>query len=142
MPRIEQRPHSPELPSLNQPQKPSQLAQRQQAAKQAAEHTKRSLIQGHSKSLERLNETLNRAEERREQTLDRLSDRMAYLQDTDVFMFDLLKLTQKKLKANQQPDKRETTETAVDALVDAFDVIGNWEIPAISPSTVAGALPM
>ncbi len=150
MPRFDnQRPQAPELPTLNRPQssdrpmQPSQLSQSQVTAQRAAEQAKISLVNGHQERLVALNNALDKAEQRREETLERLSDRVAYLQDGDLFMHDLLKLSQQKLKGDdKRQDKQQASTTAIDALIDAFDVIGDWEIPAISPSTVAGALPM
>jgi hypothetical protein len=148
---------SAELPNLNRPQhpssqqppadrtpQPSQLSQSQQQAQQAAEQAKVNLVTNHQQRLVNLSTALDKAETRRDEALDRLSDRMAYLQDENLFMNDLLRLTQKKLKGaqEQEPEKQQVTVTAIDALVEAFDAVGNWELPAIAPHTIAGALPM
>lgn len=52
------------------------------------------------------------------------------------------RLTQKKLKGSETEQKQETTGTAIDALVEAFDAIGEWEIPMLPVTPVLGALPM
>ena len=57
-------------------------------------------------------------------------------------MHDLLNLAQQKLKGNQPAAVETVTTTALDALVEAFDAIGDWEIPAISVSSALGCLPM
>ncbi len=145
---------SPELPNLKNPGKQqspvdipsqtSQLSQTQAQAQEAAETLKVALVTGHQQRLVNLSTALDKAEQRRGEVLDRMSDRMAYLQDENLFMNDLLRLTQKKLKGaqEQEPEKQQVTATAIDALVEAFDAVGNWEIPAIAPYTPAGALPM
>lgn len=145
---------SPELPNLNQrpqhpnqrPQadRPSQLSQTQQQAQEAAENLKVALVSGHQQRLVGLSTALDKAETRRGEVLDRLSDRMAYLQDENLFMNDLLRLTQKKLKGaqEQKPEKQEVTVTAIDALVEAFDAVGSWELPAIAPHSALGCVPM
>jgi len=118
------------------------LSQSQHTAQQAAEQAKLALVTGHQERLVALSNALDKAEQRRGEVLERLSDRVAYLQDDSLFMNDLLRLAQSKLKQNQQPEKQEVTITALDALVDAFDAVGDWEIPAIAPSSVMGCLPM
>ncbi len=145
-------PKSPQLPNFHQQppadrpstSQPSHLSQTQQQAQQAAENLKVALVTGHQQRLVNLSSSLDKAEQRRGEVLDRLSDRMAYLQDENLFMNDLLRLTQKKLKGAQQqePERQQVTVTAIDALVEAFDAVGSWELPAIAPHTVAGALPM
>lgn len=144
-------PKSPQLPNLQQPtpptdrpSQPSQLSQSQTQAQQAAENLKVALVTGHQQRLVNLTTSLDKAETRRGEVLDRLSDRMAYLQDENLFMNDLLRLTQKKLKGaqEQEPEKQQVTITAIDALVEAFDAAGNWELPAIMPGTSMGCLPM
>jgi hypothetical protein len=156
MPRIPDQPQQPksiELPNLSRPvqqsdrpspSQPSQLSQTQHQAQEAAEKLKVSLVSGHQQRLVGLSTALDKAETRREEVLDRLSDRMAYLQDENLFMNDLLRLTQKKLKGavEKEPDKQQVTATAIDALVDAFDAVGDWEVPAIAHSTPMGCLPM
>ncbi len=145
----------PELPHLKQkPQHPnhqplpvdhsSPLCQSQTQAQRAAEQTQVALVTSHQQRLVNLTTALDKAEQRRGEVLDRLSDRMAYLQDENLFMNDLLRLTQKKLKnvQTQEPEKQQVTVTAIDALVEAFDAVGNWEVPAIAPSTALGCLPM
>jgi hypothetical protein len=139
----------PQHPSAEQntgdrPSQSSQLSQTQQQAQEAAETLKVALVTGHQQRLVNLSTALDKAETRRDEVLERLSDRMAYLQDENLFMNDLLRLTQKKLKGAQEkePEKQQVTVTAIDALVEAFDAVGNWELPAIAPHTIAGALPM
>lgn len=136
-----------ELPNLKRPNQPetvppSQLSQSQQTAQRAAEQTKIALVTGHQERLVALSNALDKAEQRREETLERLSDRVAYLQDSDLFMHDLLHKAQKKLQGSQRPERQHTTVTAIDALVDAFDAIGEWELPAIAPTSAAGCLPL
>lgn len=143
-------PKPAQLPNVNRPQAPSDrppspspLSQSQQTAQRAAEQTQIALVSGHQERLVALNNALDKAEQRREETLERLSDRVAYLQDGDLFMHDLLKRSQQKLQGDdKRQDKEQASTTAIDALIDAFDVIGDWELPAIAPSTVAGALPL
>lgn len=139
----------PQHPSAEQntgdrPSQSSQLSQTQAQAQEAAETLKVALVNGHQQRLVNLSTALDKAEQRRGEVLERLSDRMAYLQDENLFMNDLLRLTQKKLKGAQEqdPEKEQVTATAIDALVEAFDAVGNWEVPAIAPYTPAGALPM
>lgn len=145
MPRINDHPtgKTAELPNVNgSSQSLSRLAQSQSTAKEAAEKAKVDLVSNHQERLVKLNTALDKAEQRRGEVLDRLSDRMAYLQDDSLFMNDLLRLTQKKLKNGQKPEKQEVSTTALDGLIDAFDAIGDWELPAInSASAVGGALP-
>lgn len=117
------------------------LSQSQQSAEEAAEKTKVALVTGHQERLVALSNALEKAEQRRSEVLDRLSDRVAYLQDDSLFMNDLLRLAQSKLQ-QQQPAKQEVTVTALDALVEAFDAVGEWEIPAIASSSALGCLPM
>ena len=57
-------------------------------------------------------------------------------------MHDLLNLAQQKLKGNQPAAVETATTTAIDALVEAFDVIGDWELPLIATSSALGCLPM
>ena len=141
---------SVELPNMNgKRQKPNggngdRLSESQETAQRAAETTKIALVTGHQERLVALSGALDKAEQRREEVLGRLSDRVAYLQDDSLFMNDLLRKAQSKLKQNQQqqPGREEVTVTAIDALVDAFDAVGDWEIPAIAPTSVLGALPM
>jgi hypothetical protein len=134
----------PDTQSDRAPQSPSQLSQTQQQAQEAAENLKVALVGNHQQRLVNLSTALDKAETRRGEVLDRLSDRMAYLQDENLFMNDLLRLTQKKLKGAQQqePEKQEVTVTALDALVEAFDAVGDWEMPAIAPHSALGCLPM
>ena len=137
------------LTQFKKPQQPQsvhddRLAQSRQLAQQAADTAKITLVNGHQERLVALTDALDKAEQRRDEVLERLSDRVAYLQDDSLFMNDLLRLAQSKLKQNQQqqPDKQEVTVTALDALVDAFDAVGDWELPAIVPSSALGCLPM
>jgi hypothetical protein len=131
---------TPEQPS---PKRPSQLLSRsQEQAQQAADKTKIALVAGHQERLVALSASLDKAEQRREDILERLSDRVAFLQDDSLFMNDLLHRTQKKLKGNQTKEQKEVTTTAIDALCDAFDAVADWELPAIAPSSVMGALPL
>lgn len=120
------------------------LSQSQVTAQEAAEKAKVALVTGHQERLVALSNALDKAEQRRSEVLERLSDRVAYLQDDSLFMHDLLRLAQSKLQQNQhqQSQKQEVSVTALDALVDAFDAVGEWDLPAIAPSTVLGALPM
>lgn len=122
----------------------SRLSQSQATAQQAAEQTSVTLVTGHQERLVALSNALDKAEQRRGEVLERLSDRVAYLQDDALFMNDLLVLAQSKLRQNQQekPEKQEVTVTALDALVDAFDAVGDWEMPSIAPHPCAGVLPM
>jgi chromosome segregation ATPase len=123
--------------------KDGKLAQTQTQAKEAAEKAKDSLKQGHLQRLERLTQSLQRAEERRDETIETLSNRMAALQDDGLFMHDLLRRTQQKLKA-ANPERLEQSEAvgnAVDALIEVFDVVAEWEIPEIAPFTPMGCLP-
>lgn len=87
MPRItdSSQPKSIELPNLKRPaptsdrpspsQSPSQLSQTQQQAQEAAENLKVALVGNHQQRLVGLSTALDKAEERREEVLDRLSDR-------------------------------------------------------------------
>ena len=142
--------NSVELPNVNgKRQKPNsgnsdRLSESQQTAQRAAETTKIALVNGHQERLVALSTALDKAEQRRDEVLERLSDRVAYLQDDSLFMNDLLRKAQSKLKQNQQqqPGREQVTVTAIDALVEAFDAVGDWEIPAIAPSTALGCLPM
>lgn len=142
---------SVEIPNLkrsNAPQQPnsktSSLTTNQTQAQEAAEKTKLALVTNHQERLVKLSTALDKAEQRRDEVLDRLSDRVAYLQDDGLFMHDLLNLAQSKLKhaQQQQPEKQEVTVTALDALIDAFDAVGDWELPSIAPATAMGCLPM
>ncbi len=146
LPDLKQRPQHPssQQPKANRAPAdlPSQLFQSQTQAQRAAEQTQVALVTSHQQRLVELSGALDKAEQRRGEVLDRLSDRMAYLQDENLFMHDLLQLTQKKLKGTATEEQQATTGTAIDALVEAFDAIGNWELPAIAPYSVAGALPM
>ncbi len=138
------RPKQPGGESLTSKSAPSQLFQSQMQAQQAADQTKVALVSANQQRLVGLTTALDKAEQRRGEVLDRLSDRIAYLQDDNLFMNDLLRLAQTKLKQTQQqqPEKTEVTVTALDALVEAFDAVGDWEMPALSPHPCAGALPM
>lgn len=120
------------------------LSQSQINAQEAAEQAKVALVTGHQERLVALSNALDKAEQRRGEVLERLSDRVAYLQDESLFMNDLLRLAQTKLKQsqNQQPERQAVTVTALDALIDAFDAVGDWEMPAIAPATALGALPL
>lgn len=121
---------------------PDRLAQTQTDAGRAAEQTKTALVTANQERLVGLTNALDKAEKRRSEVLDRLSDRVAYLQDENLFMHDLLNLAQKKLQGNQTEEVEEVTTTVIDALVEAFDAIGEWELPAIAPVTALGCLPM
>ncbi len=120
------------------------LSQTQQTAQQAAETAKLALVNGHQERLVALSNALDKAEQRRGEVLEQLSDRVAYLQDDALFMHDLLTLAQSKLQRSQQqhPDQQDVTTTALDALVDAFDAVAAWEVPAIAPASALGCLPM
>lgn len=121
------------------------LNQTRATAQQAAEATKIALVNAHQERLVALNNALDKAEQRRGEVLDRLSDRVAYLQDDGLFLHDLLVLSQQKSKRNQseQPEKETVTATAFDALIDAFDAVGEWELPQIAPaSSPMGCLPI
>lgn len=121
---------------------PSQLANRQTQAQQAAESTKVALVTNHQERLVKLSSALDRAEQRRDETLERLSDRVAYLQDDNLFMHDLLSRAQQKLQqANQtKPEQTEVTVTVLDSLIDAFDAIGDWDLPALPGISDAKAI--
>lgn len=134
MPTVSEKKAAPQMPRAN-------ISDAQNAAKAAAEKAKIALVGGHQERLVALSTALDKAEQRREESVERLSDRVAYLQDADLFMHDVLKRSQEKLRGEDRGNKQQTAETAIDALVDAFDVI-DWELPAIAPHTVAGALPM
>ncbi|MBM0745450.1 hypothetical protein JOY44_28930 [Phormidium sp. CLA17] len=121
---------------------PTRLTQTQADAGRVAEQTKIALVTANQERLVGLTTALDKAEQRRHEVLDRLSDRVAYLQDENLFMHDLLNLAQQKLKGNQPAAVATVTPTAIDALVEAFDAIGDWEIPAISVSSALGCLPM
>lgn len=116
------------------------LAQSQASAQAAAETAKVALVTGQQERLVALAQALDKAEQRRSEVLERLSDRVAYLQDDALFMHDLLRLAQAKLQP--QPAQQGVRATALDALVDAFDAVGDWELPAIAPATALGALPL
>jgi hypothetical protein len=122
--------------------RPSQLGQSQEQAEQAAEKTKIALVTGHQENLVKRTTALDKAEQRRNDVVERLSDRVAYLQDENMLMHDILTSAQRKLKGDPNRQENQTvTVTAIDALCDAFDVIGDWDLPAIAPTSVMGALP-
>ena len=150
-----------QLPNLNRPKRQSEppqapraeqtapgasdrLNQTRATAQQAAETTKIALVNAHQERLVALNNALDKAEQRRGEVLDRLSDRVAYLQDDGLFLHDLLSLSQQKLKRNQseQPEKQVVVTTALDALVEAFDAVGDWDLPALEGDSTVAALGM
>lgn len=75
--------------------------------------------------------------------LDRLSDRVAYLQDESLFMRDLLALTQQKLEASNPPmaGQNATLASELDLLGDVYaDFAAAIEYPALTAHPCAGAL--
>lgn len=129
-------------PTSDTTSQPSQLATRQTQAQQAAENTKVALVTNHQERLVKLSSALDRAEQRRDETLERLSDRVAYLQDDNLFMHDLLSRAQQKLQQVNQsrPEQTEVTVTVLDGLIDAFDAIGDWDFPALPGISDAKAI--
>lgn len=123
-------------------QKPQTHRRNQEQAKDTATKTKSSLVTGHQQRLSAMSEALDRVEQRREEVLEHLSDRIAYLQDDRIFLADLLSRAQQKLHSHGEGAQREVLATEIDALTDAFDGLAEWEYPSIAPATIVGCLPM
>lgn len=123
-------------------QKPQTHRNNQKQAKDLAAKSRTSLATGQQQRLVAMTEALDRAEQRREEVLEHLSDRIAYLQDDRIFMADLFSRAQQKLNSNGDGSDEGSLATEIDALTDAFNAIADWEYPAIAPMTIAGCLPM
>jgi hypothetical protein len=118
------------------PRNGEQLKQTQFAAAEAASATKGALIHTHQQQMQGLADSLDRAEQKRSQVLEAVSDRIVCLQDEGLFMQDLMHLVQQKRNPVTQP------AATVDAFAEVFDGFGDWELPAISASSAMGCLPM
>lgn len=153
MPTIDElRAKSAKLPDLNRPQHPSaqtaqpknsdRLSKGQELAQQSVRSAQGALVSRHQEQMLKLTSALDNAEDNRRETLEALSDRMAYLQDENLFMSDLLGMTQQKLKS-VAPSTQKVEVTVIDALIESFEAIAEWEMPQISGSSGAagGALP-
>ena len=156
---LDQLKKSAQLPELNRPQHPNaqptqptqpgnsdRFSKGQESAQEAIKSAKGALVSNHQEQMMKLASALEKAETNRHITLDALSDRMAYLQDEGLFMSQLLDMTQQKLKGSASPDSRKpdtVTVTVIDALIEGFEAIAEWEMPQISGSSGAagGALP-
>ncbi|MDX2099672.1 MAG: hypothetical protein SFW36_17985 [Leptolyngbyaceae cyanobacterium bins.59] len=123
-------------------QKPDTHRKTKEQAKHSAEQTRSALAMGQQMNLNALTNALDRAEQRREEAIERLSDRIAYIQDDRIFLAELLSRTQQKLTPTPEAAQQEAMATEIDALSEAFDSIFEWEYPALVLNSVAGCLPM
>jgi hypothetical protein len=132
MPRLNDElnePKNTEVPKLSpRPRNGEKLKQTQFAATEAANATKGALIGAHKQQMQGLADSLDRAEQKRNQVLEAVSDRIVCLQDEGLFMQDLLSLVQQK----RQPFPQ---SLAIDAFTETFDAL-DWELPSIAPSSV------
>ena len=143
MPRLnEAESKSIELPNVNgktKHPKNDRLSKGQELAQQSVKTAKEALVSKHQEQMVKLASALDSAETNRRETLEALSDRMAYLQDENLFMSDLLSMTQQKLKSVAPTQQVEVT--VIDALIESFEEIAEWEMPQISGGASGGALP-
>jgi hypothetical protein len=104
-------------------------------AAQQAEEDQRQLANTQKTKLDRLSSALDRAEQRRNEALEVLSDRLAYINDDRIFLKDLLELTKQKTAALSQAEDcegdEEILEAAVADLTRGFESAWTWEYPAL-----------
>lgn len=123
-------------------QKPDTHRKNKEQAKHSAERSKSALAMGQQMNLSALTDALDRAEQRREEAIERLSDRMAYLQDDRIFLAELFSRTQQKLAPVPEAPQQDAMAAEIDALSEVFDSIFEWEYPVIALNSVAGCLPI
>lgn len=133
----------PRRKSGNQSDRHSSFAQN---AESLALDKQKEMATGQRNQLEKLTSALERAEQRRGDALEVLSDRLAYLQDERIFLKDLLELAEQKKRRDSDPsdalEEVEILESAIDDLASGFDAAYQWQYPAIAPTSAAGALPV
>jgi len=112
------------------------LEKTQEQARDAANKGKDLMVSGHRQRLELIAQKLEVAEQNRSSTLENLSDRLAILNDDRVFMYDLVRLTQEKLQRGRNNQKNDFATEAMDAFVEAFDEVTDWNIP-LFPGTAS-----
>lgn len=104
-------------------------------AAQLAEEDQRELANTQKTKLERLSSALDRAEQRRHEALEVLSDRLAYINDERIFLKDLLDLAKQKTSTHSHPNDTDgdeaILETAIDDLTRGFDAAWTWDYPAL-----------
>ena len=102
-------------------------------AAQQAEEDQRQLANTQKTKLERLSSALDRAEQRRSEALEVLSDRLAYINDERIFLKDLLDLAKQKTSAHSSAHEsdEEILEAAIDDLTSGFDAAWTWDYPAL-----------
>ncbi len=104
-------------------------------AAQQAEAEQRQLADTQKTKLERLSSALDRAEQRRSEALEVLSDRLAYINDERIFLKDLLELAKQKTSAHAHPHDTDgdaaILETAIEDYTRSFDAAWTWDYPAL-----------
>jgi hypothetical protein len=116
------------------------------AVHEATEKMKSALVAEQTAVLQGFVASLEHAEERRDEMVDILSDRLMRLHHSGFFIHDVLLLTQRKLQASyaQTPLQSQATTTAIDSLVQVFDAVAKVEESSrfIASHSLLGSLPL
>ncbi len=132
-----------QLPNVNG-HRPQSLGDRHTQANNTAHQStvqdKAVLANRTREQLGTLNSSLQKIKTDRNNAVEQVSDTLAYLYSPQTFQADVMRRTSEKLGLGQSNEPEPLT---LDSLADCFANFANTvEYPAISPSTVAGALPM
>lgn len=132
----------PENPDLEV----ADVSQMFQAVHEATEQTKAALVTEQTAALQSFVGSLEHAEQRRDELVDNLSDRLVRLHHSGCFVHDVLMSTQRKLQASyaQNPLQTQATTAAINSLVEVFDVVAQVENSSrsIAPHSLMGAVPL
>uniref|UniRef100_A0A832M1K6 Uncharacterized protein n=1 Tax=Oscillatoriales cyanobacterium SpSt-402 TaxID=2282168 RepID=A0A832M1K6_9CYAN len=118
-------------------------SQSQQSAHQASVQDKASLSVRTKKQLASINASLEKIEADRENAIEQVSDKLAYLYSPQTFHAAVLNRTAEKLGLKATEPEPEAEIITLDSLGDCFSSFADSiEYPAIAPSSALGCLPM